>query len=82
MSSSSDTSVGLKHSCTRSTTQRVEENSAATFHQQHTGWRWSSIPDLTDNYSDEGRSEEVPFYDIWGDDNMPTLTQSIEMALM
>ena len=81
MSSSQDTSVSRKRPHTQSITQHVEEISVVV-HQQHMGRRWSSIPDLTDNYSDEGRSEEVPFYDIWGDDNMPTLTQSIEMALM
>ena len=73
MSSCPETLDGRKRPYTRSTTQHVADfvdNFQPTQHQ-HVGREWSSIPDLTDNYSDKGQSEHVSFYDIWSDDNMP-----------
>ena len=69
-SSGSNTPVDRKRPCTRSVTMFVEEDSAAVV-QQETGKRWSSVPDLTDSQSDGDKSEEVSFYDIWCEDNMP-----------
>ena len=69
-SSGSNTPVDRKRPCTRSVTKRVEEDSAAVV-QQETSRRWSSVPDLTDSQSDGDQSEEVSFYDIWSEDNMP-----------
>ena len=56
MSSSPETPVGRKRPRNRSVTQWVEEDSGDNFQhtqQQRAGREWSSIPDLTDNYSNE-----------------------------
>ena len=70
MSFGPDTPVDRKRPRTRSDTNRVEEDSAAVL-QQETSRRWSLVPDLIDNQSDGDQSEEVSFYDIWSEDNMP-----------
>mgnify|MGYP000432721274 CR=1 FL=1 len=71
MSSDSDTPVGCKRPRTRSVTKALEKESAAEL-QPETSRRWSALPDLTDNQSsDENQPEEVSFYDIWGEDDMP-----------
>ena len=74
MSSSLEALVGCKRPRTRSETQRVVEDLVDNFpftQQQGASREWSSIPDLNDNYLDKSQSEQVSFYDIWGDDNMP-----------
>ena len=73
MSPSPETPVGRKRPRTRSSSQRVVDpvdNCQPTQHQR-VDREWSSIPDLTENSSDEGYSEQVSFYDIRGDYNMP-----------
>ena len=70
MSPRPESSVGHKRPRTRSTTQCVVEDHVDNF-EQRGDQEWSSIPDLNDNYLDKSQSEQVSFYDIWGDDNMP-----------
>ena len=70
MSSSLDTPVGCKRPHTHSITKTLEKDLAAVVLPK-TSRRWSALPDLTDCQSDENQSEEVSFYDIWSEDNMP-----------
>ena len=39
-------------------------------YQQQVDREWNTIPDLTDSHSNKEQSDQVSFYDIWGDDNM------------
>ena len=73
MSPSPATPVGSKHSRTCSVTQRVEHSSdnLQQSQRQYEDREWSSIPDLIDTYSHEEQSDQVSFYDIYGEDNMP-----------
>ena len=71
MSSGPNTPVGCKRPRTRSVTKTLETESAEGL-QPETSRRWSVLPDLTDSQSsDENQPEEVSFYDIWSEDNMP-----------
>ena len=71
MSSDSDSPLGRKRPHTRSVMKALEKESAVEL-QPETSRRWSTLPDLTNNQSsDENQPEEVSFYDIWGEDDMP-----------
>ena len=71
MSSDPDTPVGCKRPRTHFVTKALETESVAEL-QPETSRRWSVLPDLIDSQSsDENQLEEVSFYDIWSEDNMP-----------
>ena len=61
-SSSPKTHVGRKSPRRRAETQRVADGSVDNFEQGD--WEWSRIVDLTNNHSDEEKSDQSSFYNI------------------